>query len=130
MLQEGRNLQATLLSNRAEAFLRVKPPRFSEAAASAQAALKIDPTNEKARRRLERADPTKTPSPSLSPQQQKRQQRGGGGSGGLMPAGGWRGLLLEAVKKGGGQTLAMFILLAVMAIIQAVRMPYAYRRES
>ena len=48
-------LQATLLSNRAEAFLRAKPPKLAEAAASAQAALDIEPQNEKAQRRLKRA---------------------------------------------------------------------------
>ena len=62
-------LQATLLSNRAEAFLRAKPPKLAEAAASAQAALDIEPQNEKAQRRLKRALYTTlrpAPSPALT----------------------------------------------------------------
>ena len=31
VLEEGRTLQVTLLSNRAEAYLRAKPPKFAEA---------------------------------------------------------------------------------------------------
>ena len=48
-------LQVTLLSNRAEAFLRCVPARLAEAASSCRAALAIAPSNEKAQRRLERA---------------------------------------------------------------------------
>ena len=46
-------LQVTLLSNRAEAFLRLQ--RFSDAASSARAALDLEPNNPKAGRRLQRA---------------------------------------------------------------------------
>ena len=53
VLRQG--LQVTLLSNRAEAFLRCAPAQPLEAAASARAALAIDPANQKAQRRLERA---------------------------------------------------------------------------
>ena len=58
VLEEGRTLQVTLLSNRAEAYLRAKPPKFAEAAASAQAALTIEPANEKAQRRYLHQQPT------------------------------------------------------------------------
>ncbi len=120
VLREARSLQATLLSNRAEAFLRTKPPRLAEAAASARAALHIDPNNEKAQRRLERADP------NLATQATPRNGsglRGGKRSGAVTPAGGWRGVLIQAAKRSGAQAIAMLILLGVMAIIQAVAPP-------
>ena len=119
VLRQGRILQVTLLSNRAEAFLRAKPPRLAEAATSARAALQIDPGNEKAQRRLERADPS-----SFSGATQRNGSTSGQGRrhGTVAPAGGWRGILLQAAKKSGTQALAMFILLGIMAIIQAVLM--------
>lgn len=117
VLVESRRLQATLLSNRAEAFLRTKPPRLTEAAASARAALHIDPSNEKAQRRLERADPNL---PAKSTPRNGGGLRGGKRNGTVAPAGGWRGVLIQTAKRSGAQTIAMLILLAVMATIQAV----------
>jgi hypothetical protein len=122
VLREGRALQSTLLSNRAEAFLRAKPPRLAEAAASAKAALQIDPNNEKAQRWLERADPNSSTGTT-------KQMKGNGSAGarrnGTARAsrGAWRGVLVQAAKKSGAQAIALLILLAAMAIIQAVSSP-------
>ncbi len=119
VLGEARSLQATLLSNRAEAFLRTKPPRLAEAAASARAALHIDPHNEKAQRRLERADQNFSVPKATS--RNSGGLRGSKDRGAVTPAGGWRGVLVQAAKRSGAQAIGMLILLGVMAIIQAVR---------
>lgn len=113
VMRECRTLQATLLSNRSEAFLRAKPPRLAEAAESARAALQIDPGNEKAQRRLERANNSAGPG--------KANGTGIARSSGMMaPVGGWRKVLVQAAKKSGAQALTLFILLGMMAIMKAV----------
>jgi hypothetical protein len=89
-----------------------------QAAASAELALTLDPANDKAKRRLDRAlSRNAADAPGAMPSKTGRKR----GRGGLVTTGGWKGVVLQALTRGGGQALALVILLAIMAVVQRRR---------